>query len=110
MYSVAEAQLYGIGLQPVSYTHLNMEYAYLEDLDPALRQERLSLMFSKKIPVLIVTSNLEIFPEMIKAAQDTGIPLLRTHEKTSAFMSALISFLSVELGPRITRHGVLVEV
>ena len=49
-----------------------MEYAYLEDLDPALRQERLSLMFSKKIPVLIVTSNLEIFPEMIKAAQDTG--------------------------------------
>ncbi|MBC5786790.1 MULTISPECIES: HPr(Ser) kinase/phosphatase [Clostridiaceae] len=88
----------------------NMEYAYLEDLDPALRQERLSLMFSKKIPVLIVTSNLEIFPEMIKAAQDTGIPLLRTHEKTSAFMSALISFLSVELGPRITRHGVLVEV
>ena len=87
-----------------------MEYAYLEDLDPALRQERLSLMFSKKIPVLIVTSNLEIFPEMIKAAQDTGIPLLRTHEKTSAFMSALISFLSVELGPRITRHGVLVEV
>ena len=39
-----------------------------------------------------------------------GVPLLRTKEKTSPFMAALIAFLNVQLAPRITRHGVLVEV
>ncbi|MBQ6816583.1 MAG: HPr(Ser) kinase/phosphatase, partial [Clostridia bacterium] len=36
--------------------------------------------------------------------------LLRTQDGTSAFMSALIAFLNLHLAPRITRHGVLVEV
>ncbi|MBR7182045.1 MAG: HPr(Ser) kinase/phosphatase, partial [Clostridia bacterium] len=30
--------------------------------------------------------------------------------KTSSFMAALIAYLNVQLAPRITRHGVLVEV
>ena len=38
------------------------------------------------------------------------MPLLRTHESTSDFTSALIAFLNLHLAPRITRHGVLVEV
>ncbi|MDR3552439.1 MAG: HPr(Ser) kinase/phosphatase, partial [Clostridia bacterium] len=38
------------------------------------------------------------------------VPLLRTTESTSSFLSGLISYLNVELAPRITRHGVLVEV
>ncbi len=35
---------------------------------------------------------------------------MRTSDGTSAFLSSLISTLNVELAPRITRHGVLVEV
>ena len=38
------------------------------------------------------------------------MPVIRTQEATSSFMAALISYLNVELAPRITRHGVLVEV
>ena len=38
------------------------------------------------------------------------MPILRTASKTSEFMAALIGSLSVSLAPRITRHGVLVEV
>ena len=36
--------------------------------------------------------------------------MLRSPQLTSAFMSALIGSLSLHLAPRITRHGVLVEV
>ena len=35
---------------------------------------------------------------------------MRTKERTSDFMAALIAYLNVELGPMITRHGVFVEV
>ncbi|EEG29566.1 HPr(Ser) kinase/phosphatase [[Clostridium] methylpentosum DSM 5476] len=88
----------------------NMEYSYLENLDEELRRERINLLFERKIPALIMTNGLDMFPDMIEAAEKNGVPLLRTKDQTSSFMSALISFLNVELGPRITRHGVLVEV
>ena len=38
------------------------------------------------------------------------MPVLSSSESTSSMMSGLISILSVDLAPRITRHGVLVEV
>lgn len=88
----------------------NMETAYLQDMIPQLRRERLMIMCQKKIPALIVTSNCDVFPEMIEACEKYQIPLLRTQDTTSSFMSSLISYLNIELGPRITRHGVLVEV
>jgi len=47
---------------------------------------------------------------MTEMAKEYKVPILRTNDTTSSFMSALISFLNVELAPRITRHGVLVEV
>ena len=87
-----------------------MESAYLESLDPEVRKQRIDSLLSKKIPALVVTRSLEIYPEMIDSAKTYGIPLLKTADSTSSFMSSLISILNVELAPRITRHGVLVEV
>ena len=87
-----------------------MEFAYLESLEPSVRKERIFSLFSKKIPALVVTRSLPVFPEMIDAAKLYEVPILRTADPTSSFMSSLISILNVELAPRITRHGVLVEV
>ena len=47
---------------------------------------------------------------MLEAARNEGIPLLRTEDRTSPFMASLIASLNTSLAPRITRHGVLVEV
>ncbi|MDY3784442.1 MAG: HPr(Ser) kinase/phosphatase, partial [Eubacteriales bacterium] len=43
-------------------------------------------------------------------AKRANVPVFRTELKTSPVMAALIAYLNVELAPRITRHGVLVEV
>lgn len=43
-------------------------------------------------------------------AKSTKFRFLRREEETSPFLAALIEFLNTELAPRITRHGVLVEV
>ncbi len=88
----------------------NMEMAYLNSLEKELRYKRIEMLFSKKIPCVIVAHGLEIFPEMVEMAQIYSIPLMRTSDTTSNFLAALIAFLNVKLAPRITRHGVLIEV
>lgn len=67
-------------------------------------------LFSKDIPALIFTRQLEVFPEAVECAKKYGVPILRTSLSTSSFMSALIAFLNNVLAQRITRHGVLIEV
>ena len=67
--------------------------------------------YVKAHPIAIIfTFNLPIFDELIEAAEEEGVPVLRTKEMTSAFMAAIIGSLNTHLAPRITRHGVLVEV
>ena len=87
-----------------------METAYLSDLERDVLAERMDKLCSLRVPAIIVTRGLEVFPEMVEAARAHRIPVLRTQDPTSSFMATLIGFLSVELAPRITRHGVLVEV
>ncbi len=87
-----------------------VENTYLAGMTSEERYKSIDNFFSRKIPVAIVTREMEIFPEMMEIAKKYEINILRTALGTSSFMSALIAFLNVELAPRITRHGVLVEV
>ena len=86
------------------------EHLYLQKFTAEERRERLRDFMAHKPACLIFTSGLEIFPEAMEAAEEHGVPLLTTSEITSDFMATLIAFLNVQLAPRITRHGVLVEV
>lgn len=82
----------------------------MSSLSAAKRYEVLDTLFSHNPPAVIITRGLEVYPEMEEAAKKYHIPLYRTATGTSSFMSALIAWLNVELAPRVTRHGVLVEV
>lgn len=86
------------------------EYSYINTVDPLARRESFMKLASQKVPAIIITASQEIFPDLVEACNIYGIPLLRTSMSSSRFMAALISYLSVQLAPRITRHGVLVEV
>ena len=87
-----------------------VEHTYIEGLEPEERLKRFDELFSKNIPVLVISRNQEMFEEMKIASEKYGVPVLRTRDNTSHFSSRMVSFLNVELGDRITRHGVLVEV
>ena len=87
-----------------------VENLFLAQLPREERDRRLEDFFRSAPSGVIVTSSIEVQPETIALAAKYKVPLLRTGERTSDFMAALIAFLNVELGPRITRHGVLVEV
>lgn len=88
----------------------NMEKGFLGIMEPEDRKASLRRLFSKCPPAIIITRNLEMFEETEALAQEFKVPVLRSSNNTSGLMSGLISYLSVELAPRITRHGVLVEV
>ena len=87
-----------------------VEYLFLKTLPDEERRTRLEEFFRSAPVGVIFTSSLEIGAEVIDLAEKYRVPLLRTAKSTSDFMAALIAYLNVALGPRITRHGVLVEV
>jgi HPr kinase/phosphorylase len=87
-----------------------VENFYLAKLTPEERTNSLDRFFASRPSTVIVTTSLEISEEMRALAMQYEVPLLRTTEKTSNFMADLIAFLNVQLAPRMTRHGVLVEV
>ncbi len=86
------------------------EFAFLATLDETTRKERLEMLFAQHVPAIIISRELPYFPEMMDLAQTYEIPLLRSKDSTSSFMAALIAFLNLNLAPRITRHGVLIEI
>ncbi len=87
-----------------------VEYVYLQQLEPTVRYARLRDFFASHPVAVILTRGQMFDEESIALAKEYEIPLLATEESTSSFMAALIAFLNVQLAPRITRHGVLVEV
>lgn len=86
------------------------EYEYLSIHSPQERRAAMSEFFLRHPVAVVFSSNLPIFPEILEEAKDKRVPLLGTALPTSAFMAALIASLNIHLAPRITRHGVLVEV
>ncbi len=88
----------------------NAEYSYLQEQSEPKRNAKLEDFFRHRPVAIILSTGLVPFPYMVQAAENYSVPLFICRDKTSPFMAALIAFLNVQLAPRITRHGVLVEV
>jgi len=87
-----------------------VEMAYLETLSPDARREAIHHVFAQNVPLVIIARGERPFPEMREFAEEFGVPLAVSQEATSFIISSLNAFLNKELCPRITIHGVLVEV
>ena len=88
----------------------NAETAFLASFSREKRRKVLEGLFSRKPPAVIVARNITPAPEMVAAAQKCQVALLKTADTTSSLVAALVAYMNTELAPRITRHGVLVEV
>lgn len=86
------------------------EIGFLKNMSDEKRKQALGTWLSLKPAAAVVTRGLEIGEYFKEACQKYDVPLLRTDEETSPFLATLISYLNNQLAPRVTRHGVLVEV
>lgn len=87
-----------------------MEYTYLNLMSREQRLRCFVDLLSHPIPALILSRGLDPFPECLEAAEKYDRVVLRTQQETGDFISDLTTGLRTYLSPRITRHGVLVEV
>ena len=87
-----------------------VEMTFLENHTPSQRLEIFDRLFAYKIPALVISRGQQPHPECIEMAKKHNITILLAQETTSYIISNLITYLKNALAPRITRHGVLMEV
>lgn len=87
-----------------------VEMTYLDQLDPKVRYERLKKFMSYDLPCVIICRSLRCPVELARLAQERGIWVFSSPLPTSRFVLNLTNYLNNRLAPRITRHGVLVDV
>ena len=67
-------------------------------------------IFQAGIPCMVFCRDLKPADEVIELATRYNVPLLMCPDGTCGFMNKAIRFLQTELAPRISIHGVLVDV
>lgn len=87
-----------------------VEYTYLKSRTDEEKRPIYERFFSSNIPCVIYTTQTEPEEMALELARKYNVPVLRTEKKTSNFMAAIIAWLNVQLAPRISIHGVLVDV
>ena len=87
-----------------------VEVAYLQKLSSEERLIIFDHFLSYKCPALIFSRGFEPTPECLEMAKKYNVTVLGCREATSYLVSALIVYLKSALAPRVTRHGVLVEI
>ncbi len=87
-----------------------VENAYLDTLSPEQRSRAIECFMQYDIAGLVICHGVEPFPEDIALAEKYDRNLFITEEDTSALQANLINALQHHLAPRMTTHGVLVEI
>lgn len=86
------------------------EYSYLEQRDIDEKAEIFESIYKHEIPAVVVTRGLESRPESIEMAKKYGRIILSTNMATTKFINRVSNYLSEELAPTQTVHGVLVDI
>ena len=88
----------------------NAEKSYLSKLTSAERSVIFGRLFSYKFPALLISRNIQIDDECLEMAKKHNVSLLRSQDATGVLISMVNNYLTAQLAPRVTRHGVLMEI
>lgn len=86
------------------------EWSYLTKMTSHNRYSVLREMFKKETPAVIVSRDLPIPDEMIQAAKEENIVLLKSKTSTSRLLGEISYFLGESLAERTSVHGVLMDI
>lgn len=88
----------------------NVEYAFMQKMEKDHGTGIMRKLMSFQPPCIVFCRDIDVSEDIRQIAVETGVPILKTAKTTSAFMAEVIRWLNVELAPRISIHGVLVDV
>ena len=87
-----------------------VEYTFLEKLSEETKKEIYTQLLSYQIPCIVFSRDLRPEPMLLEMAEKANIPVFNTEKKTAQCTAEIIRWLTVELAPCISIHGVLVDV
>ena len=88
----------------------NVEQAYMDQLGKEKKIAIVNQIMECEIPCLVYCQGLEPEEDILELANKHQVPVFASQKTTSSFMAEVIRWLNVELAPRISIHGVLVDV
>ena len=88
----------------------NTEFSYLGRYGPEAQKMVIDSIFSFAPPAVIICRDIEPSNAILESAKLHKVSIFSTPQSTSDLTASLVQYLNKELAPRITRHGVLVEV
>lgn len=86
------------------------EWSYLMKMTSHNRYQVLLKMFQPETPVVIIARNLKIPEEMLQAAEENKVAILRSKTPTSRLSGEISSYLDSRLAERTSVHGVLMDI
>ncbi|HHY74116.1 MAG TPA: HPr kinase/phosphorylase [Bacillus bacterium] len=86
------------------------ELSFFYSLAPEVRKERMEMLCTDMTPGIIISRGQEAPTELIEAAKQNDVPVIRSHYKTTRLSSRLTNYLESLLAPKTAIHGVLVDV
>ncbi len=87
-----------------------VEHTYMEKQGIEKSAEMMGKILSYQVPGIVFCRDLPVPEEFLALAREYQIPILQSHADTSGFSAEVTRWLKVELAPRISIHGVLVDI
>mgnify|MGYP000111889189 CR=1 FL=1 len=117
---ITVADLYRPGLELAGYFNYHpkervqilgkTELAFFETLSKDDRLSRMEQLCDDETPCICVTRGLNVPSELLAAATQQQMPVIRSHAATTTLASQITDFLENKMAPSTTIHGVLVDV
>jgi HPr kinase/phosphorylase len=86
------------------------EISFLHKLTPAARKNTIRQLQGLDICCIVITKGLQAPEELVALATKDGIPLLRSSALSSVAIAKISEYLEGQFAPRMTIHGVLLDV
>ncbi len=86
------------------------EASFLNLLSDEVAFERVEYLFKQSAPAFLFSVNVEVPEIFIRLGNKYNIPVFHSELRTTPLSSKLYSYLQEYLAPRISQHGVLVDI
>ena len=86
------------------------EVTFLRGLNPESQTIAIHRLKKHRICCIVITKGLEIPSELLALSAEQSVPILRTKALSSVSVEKITGYLEKRLAPRMTIHGVLLEV
>lgn len=86
------------------------EATYLKEIGDIIATERVRVLFEEKPSCFVFSLNVEVPSYFIELGNKYSVPILKSQLRTTSLNSKLYGFLCSRLAPRISVHGVLMDI